>query len=104
MLQDNSTLYIWGRGNSLRTFPFNGSRFDTRSSAESNATVPLTSGNQAAMSISANGISPGTAILWASYASSAFADGPARPGILRALDAGSNEYLMKPFDDEALTK
>jgi two-component system chemotaxis response regulator CheY len=24
--------------------------------------------------------------------------------ILRALDAGANEYLMKPFDDEALTK
>jgi two-component system chemotaxis response regulator CheY len=24
--------------------------------------------------------------------------------ILRALDAGANEYLMKPFDDEALTE
>jgi CheY-like chemotaxis protein len=24
--------------------------------------------------------------------------------ILRALDAGADEYLMKPFDDEALTK
>jgi two-component system chemotaxis response regulator CheY len=24
--------------------------------------------------------------------------------IIRALDAGANEYLMKPFDDEALTK
>ncbi len=24
--------------------------------------------------------------------------------ILRALDAGADEYLMKPFDDEALRK
>jgi two-component system chemotaxis response regulator CheY len=24
--------------------------------------------------------------------------------ILRALDAGADEYLMKPFDDEALTE
>jgi two-component system chemotaxis response regulator CheY len=24
--------------------------------------------------------------------------------ILRALDAGASEYLMKPFDDEALTE
>ena len=24
--------------------------------------------------------------------------------IIRALDAGADEYLMKPFDDEALTE
>jgi len=24
--------------------------------------------------------------------------------ILRAMDAGADEYLMKPFDDEALTE
>ena len=86
-LYDNSTLYIWGRGSALRAFSFNGSLFDTQPAAESNATISPTSGNQAAMSISSSGANPGTGILWASYPPSALANDPARPGILRALDA-----------------
>ncbi|MCC6342435.1 MAG: S-layer homology domain-containing protein [Bryobacterales bacterium] len=83
----NSKLYLWGRRDALKVFQFNGSVFNTTPVSQSTFTVPNGYSNEPAMSLSANGTTAGSAILWASYSMNGRANGSAYPGILRAFDA-----------------
>jgi hypothetical protein len=55
--------------------------------SQSTFTVPNGYSNEPAMSLSANGTTAGSAILWAAYSLNGRANGFAYPGILRAFDA-----------------
>ncbi len=88
----NSKLYVWGNSDFLRAFAFNGSTFNTTPVSVGTIQAPYVSSpysysNAPSMSLSANGTSPGTAIIWAAYSSNGGSDGNAYPGILRAFDA-----------------
>jgi hypothetical protein len=83
----NSTLYLWGRNDALKAFAFNGTTFNTTPVSKTTFTIPDGYSNEPAVSISAQGTAPGTAILWAAYSANGIADGTANPGILRAFDA-----------------
>jgi hypothetical protein len=80
-------LYNWGPNDTAKAYAFNGSTF---------ATTPTYQGTNAPvypggiLSISANGDTPGTGILWATVAPSGnLYDDPADPGILYAMDASN---------------
>ncbi|HVM89009.1 MAG TPA: hypothetical protein VMT76_12540 [Puia sp.] len=83
----NEFVYIWSENDQLRAFPFNRSTnmFDV------NSTVVGISGpwgqNGAMLSVSSNGNSSGTGILWASYSKSCDAEHSVCAGILRAFNA-----------------
>lgn len=83
----NSTLYVWGRRDTLKAFAFNGSTFNTTPVSQSTFIVHNGYSNEPAMSLSANGAIPGTGILWASFAVNGGASGGNFPGILHAFDA-----------------
>ena len=80
-------LYVWSENQPLRAIPFD------RSSNLMDAPGQILSGagptgqSGAVLSVSSNGSTDGTGILWASYASSGDAESFVSPGILRAFDA-----------------
>jgi hypothetical protein len=77
-------MYIWSENDQLRQFSFNGSQFAT------NATVSADvgpTGSGAQLSVSSNGSTQGTGILWAWYGIDGDSSAGAVPGILRAFDA-----------------
>lgn len=79
--------YVWSEYDQLRALPFTRStgRFGT---SISNSTVPGPPGSIGAMiSVSSNGATAGTGIVWAAYASSGDAGHQSSQGILRAFDA-----------------
>ncbi len=79
-------LYHWGEGDDMRAFRFNGQTFDT---------TPLMSGLQtvtglgANLTLSANGATPGTGIIWSNMPTTLDPGKIIVPGILRAFDAGN---------------
>ena len=85
----NSTLYAFPTGNGLQMFPFNGFQFNVTPTFSSSATAPASESNGPSMTISANGLTAGTGIVWAAYEPTGIADGGAHPGILRAFDAAN---------------
>jgi hypothetical protein len=86
----NSTLYGFGERDSLKTFLFNGSQFSTTPASQSTFMVPAAGiSNDPAMSISANGLVPGSGIVWAAFSSDGLADGNPHPGVLHAFDAAN---------------
>jgi hypothetical protein len=86
----NSTLYGFGERDSLKTFLFNGSQFSTTPDSQSTFMVPAAGiSNDPAMSISANGLVPGSGIVWAAFSSDGLADGNLHPGVLHAFDAAN---------------
>ena len=82
------TMYAWADGSSsyLSAYHFNGTRFDTTPISQS--TFPAASGfaTGATMTVSANGSTPGTGIVWASMPTGSAGHGTS-PGVLRAFDA-----------------
>jgi outer membrane protein assembly factor BamB len=81
----NTYIYVWSENDQLRAFTFNGGRF---------AANPIVSNDQGPMgdcgadlSVSSNGTTSGTAILWATYALYGDASTTDSPGVLRAFDA-----------------
>jgi len=80
-------LYVWSENQPLRAIPFDrGSNLmDAQGQILSGAGPTGQSG--AVLSVSSNGFTDGTGILWASYASSGDAESVVSPGILRAYDA-----------------
>ncbi|MCC6390835.1 MAG: S-layer homology domain-containing protein [Bryobacterales bacterium] len=97
----NSKLYLWGRKDTLKVFQFNGSVFNTTPVSQSTFTVPNGYSNEPAMSLSANGTTAGSAILWASYSMNGRANGGAYPGILRAFDA--SDVTRELWNSEQIT-
>lgn len=86
----NNILYVWGDGDVLRPYSFNGSSFSPLqyqgSPALGSYVSPSAYKNAPAMSLSANGLTSGTAILWAANSQSG-TDGGDYPAILHAYDA-----------------
>ena len=81
-------LYNWGVNDALKAFPFNGATFATTPSAQGSVTNQIWPGG--ILTLSANGETPGTGVLWATVATSGNAeDNPPVPGELYAFDAGN---------------
>src|ERR1700728_939023 len=93
-----ATLYVWPAGSSpLQAFQFSGSSFNTTPLSESTFLTP--SGyTDAALSVSANGSTAGTGIVWASLALSADDTHGTSQGVLRAFDA--NNVATELWDSE----
>ena len=81
-----SALYVWGQHDVLKKFSFNGSVFNTVP-AVGTITIPTGYSDEPGLSLSANGLTSGTGIIWAAYSSNGGSNGHAYPGILRAFDA-----------------
>jgi hypothetical protein len=81
-------LYNWGVSDRLKAFPFNGTRFAATPSAQGSVTNQIFPGG--ILTLSANGETPGTGVLWATTAGSGDAENnPPVPGVLYAFDAGN---------------
>ena len=81
-------VYVWSENDPLRAIPFD--RTTNRLDAQGQITFTNggpTGGSGAILSVSSNGSTDGTGIVWASYAFSGDAGHETRPGILRAFDA-----------------
>src|SRR6267378_4504232 len=81
-------IYLWSENDPLRAIPFDraSNLMDPRGQVVSSAVGPAGQSG-AVMSVSSNGPTDGTALLWASYASSGDAEHTVSPGILRGFDA-----------------
>jgi hypothetical protein len=81
-------LYDWGAGDRLKAFPFNGSSFATTPSAQGGLTSQPWPGG--ILTVSANGDTPGSGVLWAAVVTSGDAENnPPAPGALYAFDASN---------------
>jgi hypothetical protein len=98
----NNMLYIWADGQTLLRYSFNGSSFTAIPPPQNAFQSDPAYANSPAMSISANGLVPGTAILWAAHAQNgSVVDGASHPGMLHAYDAVSGEELWNSFQNSA---
>jgi hypothetical protein len=81
-------VYIWPENDRLRAFPFDrgSNTFNIANEVISSAAGPGGQ-NGAMISVSSNGTTPGTGIVWTAYAASGDAEHTVSPGILRAFDA-----------------
>jgi len=79
-------LYNWGSRDRVKAFPFNRSSFATTPSAEGSGSAIWPGG---ILTLSANGETPGSGVLWATVATSGNAMDPPVPGALYAFDAGN---------------
>lgn len=77
------TVYIWGSDDYLKAYQFDGSKFNTNPVAFSPDAVTWPGG---ILSLSANGKTPGSAILWASHPLDGNANWTSVPGAIRAYD------------------
>jgi len=80
-------IYLWGLSDLLKAWAFNGSKFNTTPVSE-NAKTGAPS-DAAALSLSANGSTSGTGILWATLPLSGASNPGPTPGIMYAYDAGN---------------
>jgi PQQ-like domain len=102
----NNILYQWGKGYTAVAWQFNGAGFN----GNSNGPQPLMEGtdfiasgvaNEPALAISANGTTPGSGILWATWSVSGVADGLSYQGILSAYDASTLNRLWSSEDNHS---
>ncbi len=86
-------LYIWGENDHLKAFSFSGSLFQTTPVSQGAATSPALPSPPGmpggCTSLSSNGTTPGSAIVWAATPYQGDASGNTVPGILRAYDASN---------------
>ena len=79
-------LYDWGSSDHLKAYSFNGTTFVTTPSAQGSVTEAYPGG---ILTISANGSTLGTGVLWATVSTSGNAFNVVTPGALYAFDAGN---------------
>jgi hypothetical protein len=87
-----SRLYVWTDATSARAYSFNGTRFDPKPVAQS----LVQSGDGASngvLTLSANGNSIGSGIVWSSMVAAGNGDHGVHHGVLRALDAETLKQL-----------
>ena len=93
------TVYVWGENDFLRAYKFNAvsGLFNTTAIRTSTMTAPVTNAYGAMpggfLSLSANGSSPGTGIIWATTPYNANANGATVDGIFHAFDAATLKEL-----------
>ena len=84
------TIYVWAEADWLRAFTFDGAHFDTLAPADtSTMTTPGRSMPGAMLSLSADGSSSGTGIIWASHPIRDDANHQSVDGLVRAIDASN---------------
>ena len=82
-------MYVWADNHSrLNAYHFNGTTFDTTPISQSTL-VSVSGSSGGVLTLSANGNTPGSGILWASiaYPDTGDPNGQVHPGVLRAIDA-----------------
>ena len=82
-------VYLWGPGDHLKAFQFTNGSFQTTAISQSTMTSPAGNSNAAPLSVSANGSTSGTGILWAALSFSGDSNQQTVSGILRAFDASN---------------
>jgi hypothetical protein len=99
----NSTLYGFGEWDYLKLWTLSGTLFnEPNPSIQSTIQVPAGVSNDPGMCISANGTTPGTAIVWAAFANTSGnqdENGSPFQGVLHAFDAGSAIDLWNNASD-----
>jgi hypothetical protein len=78
-------MYLWGAGDTLKAFHFDGAQFQSTPISQSTVQTPVGLTFSAPLSVSSNGSQLGSGIVWAVAASSP--NQPPVPGVLRAFDA-----------------
>ena len=91
----NNMLYLWSVQDVLRLYSFNGSKFSPFASGAYHVSPAFANGP--AMSLSANGVKRGTAILWVAHSQSG-ADNGNYPALLHAYDATTGKELWNSGD------
>jgi hypothetical protein len=95
------TMYIWADGSLGQAFLFNGTTFDTKAISASTISGASGYGTGAVLTITANGSTPGTGIVWASLPTQTAGHGTS-PGTLHALDANDLTHnLWDTTQDDA---
>jgi hypothetical protein len=84
---NNLQLYVWGEEDFLRGFQFDGQRFQP--AGKSSMRAPENSMPGGMLTLSANGKTAGSAVLWAALPISGDANMGTVPGMLRAFDAAN---------------
>jgi hypothetical protein len=82
-------VYMWGAAEPLRAWSFNGQTFQTSPVTQSTVLNSTGYSNMAPLSISSNGSTAGTGIVWAAASRSGDANSSTVPGQLWAFDAGN---------------
>lgn len=81
-------LYNWGVNDRLKAYAFNGRTFAASPSAQGTATNQIYPGG--ILTLSANGDTPGSGVIWATTAGAGDAENnPPVPGVMHAYDAGN---------------
>jgi hypothetical protein len=92
-------LYDWSAGDRVKAYRFNGSTFATAPSAQGGFTERWPGG---ILSLSANGSTAGSGVLWATVTTSGDAENnPPTPGELYALDAANVAHVLWRSDLDA---
>ena len=93
-------VYVWSENDPLRAIPFDrGTGMLSPSGQVVSPAHGPTGQSGAILSVSSDGDKDGTAILWASYASSGDAEHTVSPGVLRAFDA--NDVTKELWSSDA---
>ena len=87
-------IYVWGAGDYLKAFAFNGANFQTTPASQGSIVDPAGLSNTVALSVSANQSQQGTGIVWALAPYSGDANSVAVPGILYAFDASDLSHEL----------
>ncbi|MBB5190641.1 hypothetical protein HNQ50_001363 [Silvimonas terrae] len=90
----NNTLFGYGERDVLKAFTFNGTNFNTTPIAQ--GTIAPISGisNDPSISISANGTTAGSAVLWATFSSTGIANGSLQPAAFYAFDVANPGHML----------
>ncbi|HJT00248.1 MAG TPA: IPT/TIG domain-containing protein [Terriglobales bacterium] len=87
-------IYLWVSGNVAKAWKFNGSTFQTTPVSSGSISSPFGESDTSPISLSANGQTAGTGILWAPTSLSGDPNKAAVPGIFHALDAGNLSHEL----------
>lgn len=98
----NHTLYLWGEADVLKAFHYNGARFDATPAAKGDRASHGSPG--AALTVSADGTKPGSAIAWGMLGIDRSADHGNVPGVLYAYDAVTLKPLWNSEQNRARDK
>ena len=94
-------IYLWGEGDYLKAWHFNGSTVDLPNVMASSFPAPPGAPG-ATLTVSANGDTDGTGIVWASMSVALDADQGVVPGMLRALNASNpGQELWNSLQNQA---
>jgi hypothetical protein len=97
--QNQLRLYVWAEEDFLRAYRFDGQAFQPAGKSPMRAPEKSMPGGM--LSLSANGSTAGSAVLWASVPISGDANGKSVEGIVRAFDASNVEHELWNSEQEA---